>query len=87
MARLLTVLVLGAAFLAVLFFATWRETAVECEVCVAFAGETACRTVSAADRETALRGAISTACAVLSDGVTQVLACDRTPPRSARCSE
>ena len=41
----------------------------------------------AGDREAAMQGAVSTACAVLSSGVTSGMACDRTPPRSARCTE
>ena len=77
----------AAIFLAALVFATTREAAVECEVCMEFAGETACRTARAGDREAALRGAVSTACAVLSSGVTSGMACDRTPPRSVRCTE
>jgi hypothetical protein len=72
-------------FLAALVFATLRETAVACEVCVEFGGQDACRRSSAADREQALQMAQSTACAVLSAGVTQGLQCQRTPPRSAKC--
>jgi hypothetical protein len=56
-------------------------------VCVEFGGATACRTGRAGDRESALRGAVSTACAVLSSGVTSGMACDRTPPRSVSCTE
>ena len=36
-------------------------------------------------RGEAIRMAQSTACAVLSDGVTQGMQCQRTPPRSAQC--
>jgi hypothetical protein len=74
-----------AAFLAALYVATAREAAVECEVCMEFGGQTACRSGRAGDREAAVRGAVSTACAVLSSGVTSGMACDRTPPRSVRC--
>ena len=87
MARLIAGLMLGAAFIAAMFFATQRESAVQCELCMEFGGRTACRTASAADRDAAVRGAITTACAVLSSGVTQGLECDRTPPRSLSCSE
>jgi hypothetical protein len=82
-------LAIAAVFLvlAALVFATTREATVECEVCVEFGGQTACRTGRAGDRESALRGAVSTACAVLSSGVTSGMACDRTPPRSVRCDE
>ena len=87
MARLVAGLMLGAVFIAAMFFATQRESAVQCELCMEFGGRTACRTASAADRDAAVRGAITTACAVLSSGVTQGLECDRTRPRSLSCSE
>ena len=87
MARVLAGLMLGAAFFAAMLFATQRESAVQCELCMEFGGRTACRTASAADRDAAVRGAITTACAMLSSGVTQGLECDRTPPRSLSCSE
>jgi hypothetical protein len=87
MARVFAGVMLGAAFIAAMFFATQRESAVQCELCMEFGGRTACRTASAADRDAAVRGAITTACAVLSSGVTQGLECDRTPPRSLSCSE
>lgn len=87
MARRLVMLAAVTAFLAALFAATHQEAAVECEVCMAFGGDVACRTSSAGDRERALRGAVTAACAVLSSGVTQGMACDRTRPRSVRCSE
>jgi hypothetical protein len=78
---------LGLAFIVALVLATQREAAVECEVCIEFGGREACRTGSGADRDTAIRGAINTACAVLSSGVTRGMQCDRTPPRSVECSE
>jgi len=87
MARLIAGLMLGAAFIAAMFFATQRESAVQCELCMEFGGRTACRTASAVDRDAAVRGAITSACAVLSSGVTQGLECDRTRPRSLSCSE
>jgi hypothetical protein len=79
------VLVLG--FLAALVYATLRETAVSCEVCVEFAGQSACRRAKAADRDQALQMAQSTACAVLSGGVTQGMQCNRTPARSESCDD
>jgi hypothetical protein len=76
---------LALCFFAALVFATMRETAVACDVCVEFGGRTECRRSSAASREEALRGAQSTACAVLSGGVTQGMACQRATPRSVSC--
>ena len=87
MGRRIAGLLLGAAFFTALFFATRRETAVQCELCITYEGRTACRTAGAADRDAAIRAAISTACATLASGVTGGLACDRTPPHSLHCSE
>jgi len=87
MARRIVGLLLGAVFLVALFFATRRETAVQCELCISYDGRTACRTAAAADRDAAVRAAISTACAALASGVTRGLECDRTPPHSLSCSE
>ena len=78
---------LGAAFLLALVWTTLSQTGVECEVCLAYRGQTVCRTVAAADAEAATQQAVSTACAILSHGVTQGLECHRTPPSSLRCSE
>ena len=87
MVRRLAVLAVAALFIAALFFATGREAAVECEVCLEFDGGTVCRTGSAADRIGAQRGAVSAACTVLAAGITQRMECDRTPPRSVKCSQ
>jgi hypothetical protein len=80
-------LVLAVAFVATLVVVTMRETRVRCEVCVSFRARTACRNVSAVDREQALLGARSAACAVLSNGVTEGIQCQRTVPVSASCDE
>jgi len=76
-------LLLGAA----LVYGTLSEAQVECEVCLEFAGGRACRTAFASDRNGAMSAAVRSACAVLSSGVTQGMACDRTPPSSVQCKE
>ena len=76
---------LALLFVAALVLATLRETAIACDVCVDFNGRSACRRSSAADRDEAIRMAQSTACAELASGVTQGMACQRTPPRTAQC--
>ena len=58
---------------------------VRCEVCVSFHGREACRSVDAATEEEARAGAHSNACALLSSGVTDSLACQRTNPSTSRC--
>lgn len=78
---------LALAFAAALVFTLLRETATTCEVCVDFAGRSACRRSSAAESGEAIRMAQSTACAVLSGGVTQGMQCQRTAPRSVQCDQ
>jgi hypothetical protein len=58
---------------------------VRCEVCVSFAEREACRSVEAASEEEARAGAHTNACALLASGVTDTLACERTPETTARC--
>jgi len=53
-----------------------------CEVCVEFAGARACRTVEGATEEDALAAARTNACAQVTSGVTNMLACERMVSRS-----
>jgi hypothetical protein len=76
---------LGAAFLAAMIWTTLAQSGAECEVCLEYRGDSVCRTAAASDADTATQQAIATACAILSQGVTQGLECQRTPPRSLRC--
>ena len=85
--RTLAGVVLAALFLAALFYATARETGVRCEICVDFGGARACRVASGADREKAVSEGSSTACAVLTRGVTEAFACQRISPASIRCDD
>jgi hypothetical protein len=76
---------LGLAFVVALILATLRETRVDCELCVRFEGREACRRASGADRNQAMAMAQSTACAVLTGGVTRGMQCNRVLPHSVRC--
>ena len=75
-----------AAVLALLFFATLQQAGVECEVCVSFSGRQQCGSARAANESDARRTALSTACAPLTRGVTETLACEGAPPQSVRCN-
>jgi hypothetical protein len=63
-------------------FSTLGGERVHCQVCMVFKGQRDCRTASARTRESALRTAISQACAQLSGGVTETNQCEGTPPES-----
>ena len=87
MARVVTGVVLAAAFVSVLVMALMKEAQVECEVCIDFDGGRACRTAIASSRERAISGATTAACVVLSAGVTAGIQCSNTSPISLRCSD
>ena len=56
-----------------------------CEVCMQYSGRSQCRTVAAATLELAREGAIQNACAFISSGVTDSMACHREKPVSESC--
>jgi hypothetical protein len=64
-----------------------RQARVECEVCIAYAGRSACRVAAARDRGEAAQAATTAACAVLSSGVTETVACQGTRPAKLFCRE
>ena len=56
-----------------------------CDVCMEYRGRSQCRTVEAATVELAREGAMQNACAFLSGGVTDSMACHRGTPVSEKC--
>lgn len=80
-----------AAFIAGLFalvvYSSMGLTAYRVEVCMAYDGRTACRSASGADKETALRTASDNACAQISSGMTDSMACGRSTPTSVKWLE
>jgi hypothetical protein len=76
---------LAAAVLAyVVVQSLWLEAAT-CEVCMSYRGQSMCRTVGGATIEEARQAAITNACAFLSSGVTDSMACGRATPASENC--
>jgi hypothetical protein len=61
-------------------------TGIRCEVCITFEDRTACRAVDGAEKDHALAAARTNACAQLASGVTQTMACERTPPLKSTCT-
>ena len=74
-----------APVIAVVVYSSFQVSDYECEVCIAFEGREACRTVTGKTEEEGLRTAIDNACALLASGVTDSLRCQRTTPRKAEC--
>ena len=58
---------------------------VRCEVCIRFRGREVCRSVDGTTEVEALMAATTNACARLASGVTDSLACERTPPTVSEC--
>jgi hypothetical protein len=66
--------------LGVLIYSSLNLSSKRVEVCVQFHGATACRTASGATEEFALRTATTNACAQISSGVTDSIACENSQP-------
>ena len=52
------------------------------EVCMEFAGRTACKTVSGDTKEHVVQRAVSGACADIAGGVTDTINCEHQAPKS-----
>jgi hypothetical protein len=78
-------LLLILAIVALLAFGSMTASGHQCEVCVEYRGRSQCRTVAAATVEMAREGAIHNACAFLSGGVTDSMACSRQTPTRESC--
>lgn len=73
-----------AVFIAVMVKSTMDQAKYRVEVCMEFQGREACRTAAGATEEQTLRAATGNACALIASGMTDSMACDRTPPKSVR---
>jgi hypothetical protein len=74
-------ILLFAALLGLIVYSTMSSLGGQrVEVCMQFSGNSACRTASGSTKEFALRTATTNACAQISSGVTDSLACERSEP-------
>ena len=75
---------IGVGFLLIvvgaLYYSTISLAKHRVEVCMEFNGMTSCRTASGSTEEFALRTATTNACATISSGVTDSIACDQAKP-------
>ncbi len=72
------------AFVGILVYSSLGLGEVKMEVCIEFKGRTGCGTAAAPTEEEALRTAADNACALIASGMTDSIACSRTPPKSVR---
>jgi hypothetical protein len=75
-----------ALFMLFVVYNSLQVSDVRCEVCITYAGRSQCRTVDGNSREEALMAATNNVCAFLSSGVTDTMACARTPPSKVECT-
>jgi hypothetical protein len=69
------------AVIAAIYYSTANLAAHRVEVCMEFKGLTSCRTASGSTEQFALRTATTNACATISSGVTDSIACDQATPK------
>ena len=85
-----TRILIAASLLAMLGYIVYSSMALDqysCEVCMEFKEKTDCRRALGATEAEALRTALDTACSQLSSGMTDSIACSRTPPQSIACEK
>jgi hypothetical protein len=81
----LAALVFVAVVLALIVYSTLGLGGNSCEVCVEYHGGSRCRSARGSTRAEATKTAHENACAFLSSGVTDSIACNNTPAKSTRC--
>ena len=78
-------LVLFGGLAAMLVYGTVQMSEHSCEICVSYKGRDKCRTVAASTVAEARQAAIMNACAFVSAGIRDSMACQRTPITSESC--
>jgi hypothetical protein len=79
-------LLLGAGFLLYLVYSSLSLASVTCEVCVEFNGRTDCRTAAGTTLDEATQTAVSNACALISNGRDESIACTSSEPVTVMCT-
>jgi hypothetical protein len=82
-----TLLVIGGLllFMAFVIYRSLYVAGYRCTICIDFRGQSTCRTVEGPTEHDARMGATNNVCAYLASGVTDSMACERTPPARAEC--
>ena len=78
---------LATLFMGLVVYRSFHLGGVRCEVCITYRGLSQCRAVDGASEEEALMAATNNVCAYLAGGVTDSLACSRTPPTRYECRQ
>ena len=75
------ILVVGA----LIYFAMQGQTTHTCEVCIEFDGRNQCRSARGPTVAEATKTAADNACAMVTSGMTEIMRCGRTDPKSVKC--
>ena len=78
----ITAALIVIAILVALVYMSMNQSQYKVKVCITFDARQNCGTAAAATREQALVAATRMACATISSGVTDSIACSRTKPDS-----
>ncbi len=73
-------------FMALVVWRTLHMQGIRCEVCITYNGLSQCRTVEGEHEEDVHLAAVNNVCAYLANGVTDGMACMRTPPTKRDCT-
>lgn len=83
--RILAITVGLSAFVALIIYTSLAEERTSCEVCIEYKGNRNCARAAGEDEGAASRAAADAACALISSGVTERIACPGTPPFKRSC--
>ena len=75
------------AFVGVVVYSTLQLRVMSCLVCVEYRGLTECATASGSSEEEARDTAVAVACAQISSGVTESIACSNSPRVREECGQ
>lgn len=78
---------LGIILLGLIAWSAMPAAGVECEVCVTYQGRTECRKAKGTTEEETIRTAKDNACALLTSGMSDVIACGNVQPSRVTCGE
>jgi len=76
-----------AAVIALIVYSTLSGPRYRLQICMAYQGRSACKTVSAKSEPAALRSGAENACADIASGVTDTMRCEQAEPQSVKWLE
>jgi len=74
-------------FMGFVVYRTFHLQGIRCEVCLTYNGVSQCRTVEGEREQDVHQAALTNVCSYLAGGVTDGMACMRTPPTRSECTE